>query len=277
MQKKSVTPSKTSIDPEWITSDPTGPAPPPPVVPLAHTLPFDQLSWENVQRLCRKLALCSGDVERAHSYGVQGQAQAGIDLLVRLVDGSYEVWQVKRYKSIKPSDVSSAVELFLKHEWKQKSKTFVFAATCNLESTTVVKAIESATQKLALAGIAFNPLDANELSSRLKSLPEIVDDFFGRNWVHAFCPPEATEILRNRLSRFDHADLRRTLKDWFASWISNIDPGLPVTHLDQASRVTAADLPLKFHPAAFRVCGVCMPGWAGCATGWHAEPRRGVA
>ena len=29
----------------------------------------------------------------------------------------------------------------------------------------------------------------------------------------------------------------------------------------------AGDLPLKFHPAAFRVSGVCMPGWAGCATG----------
>jgi glycine/D-amino acid oxidase-like deaminating enzyme len=37
-----------------------------------------------------------------------------------------------------------------------------------------------------------------------------------------------------------------------------------------------SDLPLKFHPAAFRVSGSCMPGWAGCATGGHAEPRRGV-
>ena len=38
-----------------------------------------------------------------------------------------------------------------------------------------------------------------------------------------------------------------------------------------------SDLPLKFHPAAFRVSGVCMPGRAGCATGWHAEPQRGGA
>jgi hypothetical protein len=37
------------------------------------------------------------------------------------------------------------------------------------------------------------------------------------------------------------------------------------------------DLPQKFHPAAFRVSGSCMPLWAGDATGWHAEPRRGVA
>ena len=45
---------------------------------------------------------------------------------------------------------------------------------------------------------------------------------------------------------------------------------------DQASN-TLHDLPLKFHPAAFRVSSRCMPSWAGCATGWHAEPRRGVA
>jgi uncharacterized protein len=37
------------------------------------------------------------------------------------------------------------------------------------------------------------------------------------------------------------------------------------------------DLPLKFHPAAFRVFGICMPGWAVYATGWRAEPRRGGA
>ena len=40
---------------------------------------------------------------------------------------------------------------------------------------------------------------------------------------------------------------------------------------------TIFDLPLKIHPAAFRVSGVCMPGWAGFATGQYAEPRRGGA
>jgi len=37
------------------------------------------------------------------------------------------------------------------------------------------------------------------------------------------------------------------------------------------------DLPLKFHPAVFRVSGSCMPGWAVRATGRNAEPSAGAA
>jgi hypothetical protein len=32
---------------------------------------------------------------------------------------------------------------------------------------------------------------------------------------------------------------------------------------DDRRLAIAGDLPLKFHPAAFRVSGSCMPGWAG--------------
>jgi putative transposase len=56
-------------------------------------------------------------------------------------------------------------------------------------------------------------------------------------------------------------------------WVADIT----YVHLARAFAYLAVDLPLKFHPAAFRVSGSCMPLWAGDATGWHAEPRRGVA
>jgi hypothetical protein len=40
-------------------------------------------------------------------------------------------------------------------------------------------------------------------------------------------------------------------------------PKLCKTALEAGPLSTRDDLPLKFHPAAFRVSGSCMPGWAG--------------
>jgi len=58
------------------------------------------LSWENIERLCYRLAHRVDDVEDVQFYGVNGQAQDGIDLYVRSMDGEYETWQCKRYREM---------------------------------------------------------------------------------------------------------------------------------------------------------------------------------
>jgi hypothetical protein len=241
-RKNSTTPTMEE-NPSWLFADPDGPPPQPPVVSRAAELPFGKLEWRNFERLCRRLAERGGLVEKVHAYGTPGQAQGGIDILVRLIDGTYEVWQVKRHKQMTPATLKAAVNLFLAHEWRTKAKKLVFAVACNLDSTANVMAIEEVRHWLTKEAIAFELLDAAELSKHLIAQPEIVDDFFDRPWVEALCPPEALEILSHRLSRFAATDLRLSLRNWFTAWVSNVDPGLPIAHLGRDG-VVAPSIPI---------------------------------
>jgi hypothetical protein len=51
-----------------------------PVETRPQTLPFGELSWENFERLCYRLASKPERVEYVARYGRSGQAQEGIDL-----------------------------------------------------------------------------------------------------------------------------------------------------------------------------------------------------
>jgi hypothetical protein len=71
----------------------------PPVITRVQVLPFGELTWENFERLCYRLAGSAERVEYVARYGRSGQAQQGIDLFARMANGKYEVWQAKRYGS----------------------------------------------------------------------------------------------------------------------------------------------------------------------------------
>lgn len=230
-------------NPSWLREGPTGAAPNPPVRPRTDVLPFTSLTWEDFERLCVRLAERGANVEAAWAYGTSGHAQHGIDVLVRLPDGTYHVWQSKRHKSISKTKIDAAVQYFLRRKWGQRATRFVLAVACEFSSPAVIDAIEAARDKLRARNIEFEPLDASQLTQQLKNEPVLIDDFFKRYWVEAICPPEAVEQLRQRLSRFDAADLRNGLQSCYNSWISTVDPGLPIVGIDTLGR-TRASIPL---------------------------------
>ncbi|MEH2567133.1 NACHT domain-containing protein [Bradyrhizobium sp. AZCC 2289] len=230
-------------NPSWLREDPTGAAPNPPVRPRTDVLPFTSLTWEDFERLCVRLAERGANVEAAWAYGKTGHAQHGIDVLVRLPDGTYHVWQSKRHTSISKAKIDAAVQYFLRRKWAQRATRFVLAVACEFSSPAVIDAIEAARDKLRARNIDFEALDASHLTQQLKDEPIVVDDFFKRQWVEAICLPEAVEQLRQRLSRFDAADLKNGLQSCYNSWISTVDPGLPIVGVDAQGR-TRATTPL---------------------------------
>jgi hypothetical protein len=230
-------------NPSWLNETPTGAPPRAPIHSRTNILPFTGLEWENFERLCVRLAALDASVATAWAYGRSGHAQHGIDALVRLADGTYHVWQSKRHRTISKAKIKAAVDYFLKRKWSQQATRFVLAVACELSSPAVVEAIEAARDKLRERGIEFVPLGASQLTRQLVDEPELVDDFFGRPWVEAVCPPESNERLRQRLSRFDAAELRTGLRDCYSSWISTVDPGLPIVGVDAHGR-TRASIPL---------------------------------
>lgn len=221
-------------NPRWLTADPVGPGPLPPVQSKADLVPLLGIPWENFERLCRRLAECSGAVEKAWSYGGPGHAQRGIDVLVRMKDGTFEVWQSKRHKTFGPTQVRNAVDYFLRHEWAGQATRFVLALACPIhENPKAIDALEAARTALQAKGIAFDPVGCTELTKRLRDQPQIIDDFFGRPWVDAVCGAEVAAQLSNRLPRFDIEAVRTRLRDFYSAWIASVDPGLPIAGQDK--------------------------------------------
>ena len=94
------TPLDAEENPSWVLELPYAGDLPPPVDAHEQELPFGKITWQNFERLCRRLASTDGDVEYCRLYGTEGQEQGGIDIYVRRRSTTkYATWQSKRHKS----------------------------------------------------------------------------------------------------------------------------------------------------------------------------------
>ena len=198
----------------------------PPVSSRPQVLPFGELTWENFERLCYRLAGQNERVEYVARYGRSGQAQQGIDIFVRLTSGKYEVWQAKRYEAISAGDVKAIVKTFREGSWVSKSETLVLAVQASLSDTKVQDAIEHEAATLKATRVAFLPRDGEALSDLLRAHPEIIDDFFGRDWVKAFLGPDAAEKLGARLDGAEFARVRGQLRKYYDVHFHLLDVGI---------------------------------------------------
>lgn len=189
-------------------------------------LPFGELTWENFERLCYRLAGQDERIEYVARYGRSGQAQQGIDIFVRLANGKYEVWQAKRYDAISAGDVKAIVKTFREGSWAAKSEKLILAVQASLADTKVQDAIEHEAATLKEIGIAFVPRDGDGLSNLLRAHPEIIDDFFGREWVKAFLGPDAAAKLGARLDGAEFARVREQLRKYYDVHFHLLDVGI---------------------------------------------------
>jgi hypothetical protein len=201
----------------------------PPVSTRPQVLPFGELTWENFERLCFRLASRVERVDYVARYGRSGQAQQGIDLFARLSSGRYEVWQAKRYSSISAADVNKIVNTFRAGTWKEKSDKLILAVQSTLTDTKVQEEIEAQATELRADGITFVPYGGEELSELLRSYPVVIDDFFGRGWVEAFAGPEVAKSLGARLDGAEFARVREQLRRFYNTHFRLLDVGVALS------------------------------------------------
>jgi hypothetical protein len=214
-------------NPPWVLEPPDSVEVAPPVDTRAQELPFGELTWQNFERLCLKLASIDGDVEYCCLYGTAGQEQGGIDICVRRRSTTkYATWQSKRHKSFNPSKIELAVTDFLSGPWAKKSDRFVLCVQASLRSTDIRDKIAECAHRLREKGVEFQPWDGEQLCQRLKSLPEIVCDFFGIAWVKRFCGEQAAETVAKRLTPSEFRSLKSKLHACYVSHFSSVDPGV---------------------------------------------------
>ena len=198
----------------------------PPVEARVPELPFEKLSWRDFERLVFRLARKDADVVHCAPYGRQGQAQDGIDVYARLSGGRHVCWQAKNRKDISVSDIKNAVDQFLKGKWAASTERFVYCVQASLADTALQDTIKAQAAQLLEEGIAFEAVDGTQLSEELRFHPEIVDDFFGRNWLIAFAGQEVADSLKRPLEVQRVIALRNRLAEIYTARFQLLDPGV---------------------------------------------------
>jgi hypothetical protein len=221
--------------------------PQPPSTTRLQRLPFGEITWEDFERLCLRLARLSSEVDYCRPYGVRGQSQGGIDLYARRQgDEKYAVYQCKRENDFTPAKIEAAVSKFLAGNWVARAHTFVLCTKDDLRTTQRSEAIELQTTILAAKGVKFAVWDATELDLLLKTAPLLVDDFFGRSWTNGFCESIHSVTLSSRIDGPHAADVRRQLSQLYSALLKTDDPGFALgtdqTYLPLEQRYVIPDI-----------------------------------
>ncbi len=212
----------------WLNSPPAGISSIP-TKTRNQLLPFGDLHWDDFERLCYRLARSEENIEHCQLYGKHGDKQDGIDIYTRVYGSEkYKVFQCKKVEKFGPSKIQSAVVEFMKGDWFKKSDVFCLCTQENLQFRSRLDELEKQAKILKTHGISLRIWDKGELSSKLKLKPEIVDDFFGREWVKAFCGEEVTLSLGERLDNVKLKKLRSDLHRLYQQMFNIHDKGIPI-------------------------------------------------
>ena len=234
--------SGAPVVPDYLLELPASVVEAPPVETRILELPFDQLSWRNFERVVFRLVRTNSDLQYCAPYGRSGQAQEGIDVYARLSGGKHACWQARNRKDVVASDIEKAVDDFLKGRWASSAERFVLCVRASLADTGLQNAIEEQATRLHEAGIVFEGVDGSQLSEKLRSHPETIDDFFGRSWLVAFAGEHITASLKRPLEVQRMIALRSRLADIYYARSQQLDPGLNV----DPGRIDTRDIRKRF-------------------------------
>ena len=240
----------TSETPSWLLTPATGGSLPLPVQTHSQLLPLDQLGWDDFERICFRLLRTQvvGAV-RAAIYGVPGQAQHGIDMyaVATAAPGGaraarpYVTLQSRRVIKVTQANLEKGVDDFLGGRWADNSQKFIYATSSLARSKQLLDKVEELARRLGQQSIAFEVWDRERISEMLKGHPALVNDFFGRSWVTAFCGADAALRMGNRLEPGDIAKLRQELGRIYTRTFGLADPGFAGFRLNDLRRVELLD------------------------------------
>jgi hypothetical protein len=153
-------------------------------------LPYRDLNWKDFESLIFLITCERYRIENCTPYGLLGQQQQGLDILVSLPAGAYHVYQCKKVESFTGGELRSEFSRFEKGDWFTKTKKYFLASSSPLQQTTFVDEWELL--KTSHAGqLDLTRLGAHELDQELKDLPALVARFFSLEHARHFCDPIA--------------------------------------------------------------------------------------
>ncbi|WP_329000885.1 hypothetical protein OHA18_41450 [Kribbella sp. NBC_00709] len=164
-----------------------------PVMDSLDLLPFNEMTWENFEKLLWQVMRDVEGLREALIYGERGQAQFGLDVVAWTPGGSAVALQSKRYKRFGPADLKAAVEKFQTTERPFEVERLIIAVGRKVQTTEAAKML--ATLQRELAPIRLDLWDSRNLSEQLRDQPSIVIRFFGMPTAVRFCDPFTIDPL----------------------------------------------------------------------------------
>lgn len=200
-----------------------------PIETLEHELPIGELSWEDFEKLCLRIVQIDYSINDCDIYGIKGDKQDGIDIYADRLDSTYECYQCKNYQKVIPSTLDSALKTFMEGNWFNKSYRFVFCTNYPLSSKSLADKCIEIKKLLEKHNIQFEKWDNVQISRVLKEHPQIVYDFFGREWVKSFNGEEFLNQIskRRKLDVNEVIQYRKTLSSLYSNIFQQYDPGIP--------------------------------------------------
>ncbi|MFW3166897.1 NACHT domain-containing protein [Pseudomonas syringae pv. syringae] len=248
----------------------------------AQALPFDELRWENFEKLCYRLAGKQADIESHSLYGRAGQAQQGIDIFARKRNGRYDTWQAKCYAKYTRRDLEKACATFLAGGWLARTDIFYIAVQCPVDDVGLQDAIEVQAELFHAQGITLKVLGGHDLCNTLRNHPDVVLEFFGRECAKAFFGDSVSQELLLRLDGSELHKIRTQLHRVYQGGFELLDripvnaptpfsnrPQAPISLLD---RFSAPDVFLKE-----TVMSQAAPSQGEASTSSVSKPQRADA
>lgn len=172
----------------WAGWDPATPTRNPYALPLSELSPtaFESLVAEIVSRR---------DNLGVQFYGRSGQKQYGLDVVERERAGTYCLYQVKRFKKIKPADLRTIVEEYAGPPRPDRTqpprrfdpRRFVLAISAPIGADTKVVDALAQLQTDYMGDLEIVAWGSEAIGSMLRDAPHLVHAAFGRHWAEEWC------------------------------------------------------------------------------------------
>lgn len=160
---------------------------PAPILGALDMLPFDQMEWDDFEKLqCRALRDVEG-LRNAQVYGDPGQAQQGIDVVALTPGRSGVALQSKRHARFGAAQLRAAVNKFLTTKRPFQVERLIIGVSREVRSTSAVATLHQLRNELA--PLVLDLWDKQALSDLLRNAPEVVIEFFGMQTAERFCLP----------------------------------------------------------------------------------------
>jgi tetratricopeptide (TPR) repeat protein len=184
---------------------------------------FYEFGERNFELFCCDLLNREPSIEGAKIYGVNGQAQFGLDILANNKDGSRTGAQCKCYREFKLDALHKAVKEFHEHwdsKWKgRRVSRFIICIACLSEKTEFIDAVLDYEDSFRALGVLFEVWTRRELTDKLSQSRDIIDRYIpSGGWLEVLCgKSNLQEAEVSRLETFCRstlAYLKNVKSDW---------------------------------------------------------------
>lgn len=157
----------------------------PSVDPQLEHLPFDQLTWENFERLLLRVAKDVEGLRNVQLFGDRGQRQKGLDVIGINSDTKVEGIQSKRKKTFTTTDLDAAVKKYTDATFPFPFSRLAIGVSKQVAEREIVEHLIDL--NVSLAPLVIELWDRDALSRMLRQHPQIVTEFFTAGTATRFC------------------------------------------------------------------------------------------